>query len=87
MIECNDIKQVTPNHASAKSQGVTVWYQSFDCRELGFLLKSILQSLGLSQKRFDKHVFIAYTKRPDPGNKHFYKGKGTKHDSKVAFVV
>ncbi|MFS8024815.1 hypothetical protein Hanom_Chr16g01467821 [Helianthus anomalus] len=40
---------ITPR-ASAFERGVTDWYQSFDCSEPGFLLKSSLQSLGSSNE-------------------------------------
>ncbi|MFS7997806.1 hypothetical protein Hanom_Chr12g01146241 [Helianthus anomalus] len=39
-----------------KSHGVAIWYQSFDCSELGFFLESRLQSLGLSHE----NIFTKY---------------------------
>ena len=58
-----------------KSQGVTGWYQSFDCSELGFLLESRLQSLGFSHENIftKKRFFIAFTKAPRSMNQTFSK--------------
>ncbi|MFS7998730.1 hypothetical protein Hanom_Chr12g01157361 [Helianthus anomalus] len=62
-----------------KSQGVTGWYQSFDCSELGFLLESSLQSLGLSHGNIffttNKMFFIVFIKTPRSTNQTFSREK------------
>ncbi|KAJ0557018.1 hypothetical protein HanRHA438_Chr07g0307081 [Helianthus annuus] len=61
-----------------KSQGVTGWYQSFDCSELGFLLESSLQSLGFSHENIfttNKKIFHCIYESAKIHESNIYKGK------------
>ncbi|MFS7899527.1 hypothetical protein Hanom_Chr13g01206081 [Helianthus anomalus] len=69
-----------------KSQGVTVWYQSFDCSELGFLLESRLQSLGLSHENIFKKYFSFHFQNAKIHGTNVFQRKDKKHNARSQLV-